>query len=179
MVGPHTDPSPDPRDDPYGDLPTSVYSDTQEFLSGGRHHLTGAGSGAGAWPVRERGPDSATDPAAPASSNAFRSAPYVLTRGRTEPSSHLDMMSLVRATGRARGDHLGITHAQALQLCQKPVSVAEVAAKIRQPLNVAKVILSDLIEVSAVIASAPRLPDSFTNDPQILEAVLDGLRNLK
>jgi hypothetical protein len=111
--------------------------------------------------------------------DVFRTGPYVLTRGRTRPTATLDMMSLIRATDRARTEHLGITHAQALRLCRKPVSVAEVAAGIGQTLAVAKVILSDLIELGAVIASSPPPPDSFANDPEILKAVLDGLRNLK
>ena len=182
MVGPHADPSPD-----FFDLAASGYGDPPELVPRGRHHRSGGsgpeadpGSGRGdeGWPAAE---NPAGHPAGPvaATSNTFRAAPYALTRGRTQPSSNLDMMSLVRATGRARGDEMGYSHAQALLLCQKPVSVAEIAAEIGQPITVAKVILSDLIEFGAVIASAPPMPDTFTNDPNILEAVLDGLRNLK
>ena len=40
-------------------------------------------------------------------------------------------------------------HAEALELCHVPTSVAEVAAHLKQPVMVTKVILSDLIEWEA------------------------------
>jgi Protein of unknown function (DUF742) len=105
--------------------------------------------------------------------------PYTATYGRTQPSTALDLMSLVKATGRGRIslDRLGYEHAQALNLCRVPVAVAEVAAHLRQPANVAKVLLSDLIDVGAVITRPPPA-DSYTDNPETLEALLVGLRNL-
>lgn len=105
--------------------------------------------------------------------------PYTATNGRTHPSVVLDLMSLVKATGRATValDRLGYEHAQALRLCRVPIAVAEVAAYLRQPANVAKVLLSDLIDVGAVVARPPAA-DSYTDNPEILEALLVGLRNL-
>jgi len=103
--------------------------------------------------------------------------PYAVTSGRTQPSIPLDLLSLVRATGRGMvgPDRLGIEHSQALRLCASPTSVAEVAALLRRPVTVTKVLLSDLIELGAVIAKfAPS--ESYSNDPAILEAVIDGLR---
>lgn len=180
MAGPHVDPTPDP----YSDGPFGDYGAPMGDTPNGRHHCKGSLPEPDTWPETDGwSPGELAAPGAAAATlakrDAFRPGPYVLTHGRTRPSSNLDMMSLVRATGQARVEYLGITHAQALQLCQKPVSVAEVAAEIQQPLTVAKIILSDLIELKAVIASSPPLPDSYTNDPTILEAVLDGLRNLK
>jgi hypothetical protein len=88
-------------------------------------------------------------------------------------------MSLVKATGRGKVslDRLGYEHAQALRLCRVPIAVAEVAAHLRQPANVAKVLLADLIDVGAVITKPPPA-DSYTDNPEILEALLVGLRNL-
>ena len=105
--------------------------------------------------------------------------PYTATNGRTQPSTVLDLMSLVKATGRGKVslDRLGYEHAQALRLCRVPIAVAEVAAHLRQPANVAKVLLADLIDVGAVITRPPAA-DSYTNNPEILEALLVGLRNL-
>lgn len=105
--------------------------------------------------------------------------PYTATYGRTQPSTILDLMSLVKATGRGNValDGLGYEHAQALRLCRKPIAVAEVAAHLHQHANVAKVLLSDLIDVGAVI-SRPPAADAYTNNPDILEALLVGLRNL-
>jgi uncharacterized protein DUF742 len=105
--------------------------------------------------------------------------PYTATYGRTQPSTSLDLMSLVKATGHGlvSPDRLGYEHAQTLRLCRAPIAVAEVAAHLHQPANVAKVLLSDLIDVGAVITKAPE-PDAYTDNPEILEALLVGLRNL-
>jgi hypothetical protein len=120
-----------------------------------------------------RGPDEAPaeDP------DLFGVRPYAMTNGRTQPSTPLDLMSLVRATGRGMvgKNQLGVEHSKALDLCASPTSVAEVAALLRRPVTVTKVVLSDLIELGAVIAKfAPS--ESYSNDPAILEAVIDGLR---
>jgi hypothetical protein len=107
----------------------------------------------------------------------FGVRPYAVTSGRTQPSTPLDLLSLVRATGSGMvgPDRLGIEHSQALRLCESPTSVAEVAALLRRPVTVTKVLLSDLIELGVVIAKfAPS--ESYSNDPAILEAVIDGLR---
>src|SRR5256885_12712730 len=105
--------------------------------------------------------------------------PYTATSGRTHPSTALDLVSLVRATGRGTisPERLGYDHAQALRLCRKPISVAEVAAHLRQPATVAKVLLSDLIDAGAVVMKMPD-PHGYQTDPDILEAVLAGLRGL-
>jgi hypothetical protein len=106
--------------------------------------------------------------------------PYTATNGRTQPSAQLDLMSLVRATGRGvvSEDRLGIEHADALRLCYQPTSVAEVAAQLRQPVMVTKVLLSDLIESGAVITRAPMAAGEYANSPEILEELIAGLRRL-
>src|ERR671915_53636 len=103
--------------------------------------------------------------------------PYTATNGRTRPSTELDLMSLVLATGRGTvpQQQLGYDHAQALRLCQKPISVAEVAAHLGLPATVVKVLLSDLIVTGAVVTKLPD-PDGYQTDPDILEAVIAGLR---
>jgi Protein of unknown function (DUF742) len=105
--------------------------------------------------------------------------PYTATNGRTRPSAALDLLTLVRATGRGTipPDRLAYEHAQALRLCRKPVSVAEIAGHLKQPANVTKVLLSDLIDTGAVVTKMPD-PDGYQTDPEILEAVLAGLRGL-
>ncbi|CRK57897.1 multi-component regulatory system-3 [Alloactinosynnema sp. L-07] len=109
----------------------------------------------------------------------FGVRPYAMTDGRTQPSTHLDLMSLVRATGggMVAPDKLGVEHAQALRLCQSPTSVAEVAAHLRRPVTVAKVLLADLIELGVVIARFPP-NQSYSDDPAVLRAVIDGLRRI-
>jgi hypothetical protein len=63
----------------------------------------------------------------------------------------------------------------ALELCDGPTSVAEIAAHLRLPAVITKVLLSDLVDCGAVTAHAPAFHDMPT-DRSLLEAVLDGLR---
>lgn len=101
--------------------------------------------------------------------------PYTASGGRTRPTTALDPLTLVMSTGAVPQEHLGPEHAQAVGLCQGPTSVAEVAAQLRLPATVTKVLLSDLVDCGAITA---RPPDSFESptDRFLLEAVLDGLR---
>ncbi|MEU6406711.1 DUF742 domain-containing protein [Streptomyces sp. NPDC046985] len=101
--------------------------------------------------------------------------PFTISGGRTRPSIALDLLSQVMATGAAPLGYLGPEHGQALRLCLAPVSVAEVAAQLRLPAAVAKVLLSDLVDVGALTARPPVHYDRPT-DRALLEAVLDGLR---
>lgn len=101
--------------------------------------------------------------------------PYTVSNGRTRPTNELDMLSLVIATGRYTQGRLDVEHAQALGLCHHPTSVAEVSARLRLPIAVAKILLSDLVDCGALIARAPR-PAADPTDPHVLEALLDGLR---
>jgi hypothetical protein len=101
--------------------------------------------------------------------------PYAVTGGRTAGSQRLDLMSMVVATGGGSHSTLEPDHLQALALCLRPASVAEVAARLRLPAVVTKVLLSDLADCGAVRATPPR-PASDTSDPVLLERLLDGLR---
>lgn len=112
--------------------------------------------------------------------NPFQARPYAITGGRTKPRTDLDLISLVCATGRRRAnDALGLNpvHADALQLCAHPTSVAEVAAHLRLSVTVTKVILSDLIDLGVLVDQVP--PDiTFATGHDVLEAVLAGLKSL-
>ncbi|MEV8565049.1 DUF742 domain-containing protein [Streptomyces sp. NPDC051322] len=101
--------------------------------------------------------------------------PYAVSNGRTRPTTELDLLSQVMATGVVLPGHLGPEHTQARGLCERPTSVAEIAAHLRLPVVVTKVLLSDLMDCGAVTTRAPR-SDEETTDLSLLEAVLDGLR---
>jgi hypothetical protein len=101
--------------------------------------------------------------------------PYAVTNGRTSPSLRLDLMSMVVATGTGPHGPLEPDHLQALGLCLRPVSVAEVAARLRLPAAVTKVLLSDLVDCGAVRAAPPQ-PASDTSNRVLLERLLDGLQ---
>lgn len=102
--------------------------------------------------------------------------PYTVSEGRTRPSADLDLLTLVLATGVRPDGYLGPEHGQALDLCGGPRSVAEIAATIRLPATVTKVVLSDLMDCGAVTTRGPVHLQEGPHDREVLEAVLDGLR---
>jgi hypothetical protein len=101
--------------------------------------------------------------------------PYTVTNGRTRPSTTLDLLSTVIATGRTPAARLEPYHAEVLDLCGRGISVAEVAARLRLPAAVTKVLLSDLVDGGAVTTRAPS-PAADPTDRSVLEAVLNGLQ---
>lgn len=100
--------------------------------------------------------------------------PYTVSGGRTRPSVALDLLSMVRATGRSLKVDLTPEHTLALDLVRAPVTVAEIGAHLRLPVAVAKILLSDLIDQGAVTARPPD-PAADPADRDILQRVLDGL----
>ncbi|MFB7455053.1 DUF742 domain-containing protein [Streptomyces sp. NPDC088337] len=100
--------------------------------------------------------------------------PFTVSDGRTRPSIALDLMSQVMATGAAPPVHLGPEHGQALDLCRAPLPVAEIAAHLKLPAVVTKVLLSDLVDCGALTTGPPAY--HHPTDRALLEAVLDGLR---
>ncbi|MFD8937963.1 DUF742 domain-containing protein [Streptomyces sp. NPDC059578] len=101
--------------------------------------------------------------------------PYTVSNGRTRPTTPFDLMSQVMSTGAKPFGYLGPEHAQVLALCDAPVSVAELAAQLRLPAAVTKVLLSDLVDCGALTTKPPAFFHNPT-DRSLLEAVLDGLR---
>lgn len=105
--------------------------------------------------------------------------PYALTRGRARPARNdLDMISMVGAARPAGAvAELSFEHERVVELCQRPLSIAELAAQLEVPLVVAKVLVSDLLQNNDIVVRGPgesvRTPDTTT-----LQAVLDGIRRL-
>jgi hypothetical protein len=106
--------------------------------------------------------------------------PFAMTRGRTRPGRYdLDMITLVVAMGGAHRDPgREPEYARILAACQRPVSVAEVSAEVDLPMVVVKVLLSDLIERGELLFRSPPRSQSPQTDRRVLQAVLDGVRNL-
>ncbi|MBZ4020067.1 DUF742 domain-containing protein [Streptomyces purpurogeneiscleroticus] len=106
---------------------------------------------------------------------------YALTGGRTRPARALGLVSRVRlAPGLVPGTlgTLGPESAQVVEVCSRePRSVAEIAARLGIPVNVTKILLSDLLDTHVLVpALPPREADG--SDPLLLEAALEGLRSL-
>lgn len=104
--------------------------------------------------------------------------PYAVTGGRTRSDTHgLDLITLVVAV-RDHAEHLEPESLRILRVCRQPLSVVEVAAKVDLPLQVVKVLLSDLITQQLMIfRSAVRITEEAPA-PHVLQAVLDGIRKL-
>jgi len=101
--------------------------------------------------------------------------PYAVTGGRTTPSLRLDLLSMVVATGNGSHGSLEPDHVQVLGLCLRPASVAEIAARLRLPAAVTKVLVSDLVDCGAARAASPPSATDAGNRV-LLERVLDGLQ---
>jgi hypothetical protein len=104
--------------------------------------------------------------------------PYALVRGRTRPPrGDFDVVTMVTVARRVRADPaiLEPEHLQLLCLC--PATVADLAADLRLPLGVVRVILSDLQERGFIQAHRPVQP-SRPADIALLRRVADGLRRL-
>jgi hypothetical protein len=102
--------------------------------------------------------------------------PYAVTNGRTSARLQLDLLSMVVATGSGSLSSLEPDHLQALGLCLRPASVAEIAARLRLPAVVTKVLISDLVDCGAARAASPSQSSSDTSNQVLLERLLDGLQ---
>lgn len=105
--------------------------------------------------------------------------PYTATRGRARPSRLLALEAMVTSTsqGLARLPGLLLEQKSIVAMCIRAQSVIEIAAELRLPVGVVRVLVSD--------AAAERLVDisqlaSPTGTPQLdlLDRVLTGLRRL-
>jgi hypothetical protein len=104
--------------------------------------------------------------------------PYAMTSGRTQPASGaFDLISIVMATRPVSHADSGLQPeaAQILRHCQRPTSVAELAARMDLPAGTVKVLLGDLQALRLIVTRSPA-PGAPTRP--LLEAVIHGLRAL-
>jgi hypothetical protein len=111
-----------------------------------------------------------------AAADGIRVRPYVLTGGRTRATRELSIESLVSIG--PRGGFPGRPVAtpvqqQVMDVCAQPRSIAEVAALVRVPLGVARVLVADLADTGAVSVHA-----TVTADVDLMRRVLVGLHRL-
>jgi hypothetical protein len=105
--------------------------------------------------------------------------PYAVTGGRTRPRYQLAIEALVTTTTRGRSATFGLVPEQRsiCDLCTEIKSVAEIAALLKMPLGVTRVIVGDLAESGLVSVDQPGASEGQP-DLALLERVLIGLRNL-
>lgn len=101
--------------------------------------------------------------------------PFVITGGRTRHATvHLRVESLVVSCGPPPEGTLQFEHDAILRVCQTPVSVAEVAARVSVPLGVAQILVGDLADAGLV-----RVHEATpTATPALLLRMIDAVRAL-
>jgi len=110
--------------------------------------------------------------------DGLRVRPYAITGGRTRAATDVPIEAIVyrTPTGEKAVSSLSMERRQILNLLATPQSAAEISARLRLPLGVARVVVGDLVDegfVALNTRSATGRPDL-----RLLERVLDGLQAL-
>ncbi|MEU5695981.1 DUF742 domain-containing protein [Actinosynnema sp. NPDC020468] len=105
---------------------------------------------------------------------------YSWTGGRTTSSYQLEIETLVSAVewDYPPGGPMKAEYQDVIHLVGRPRSVAEVAALLRLPLGVAKVLLGDMAERGLIDVHQTGAGDGAQPDLGLMERVLAGLRRL-
>lgn len=104
---------------------------------------------------------------------------YALTRGRTRsvgPDLPLETLVTTTDAGLHRPSSLQAERRMIVELCAAPISVAEIAAHVRIPVGVARVLVSDLASGGYLAVHLPQSTGDDRPNAAILERLLDGLR---
>lgn len=106
--------------------------------------------------------------------------PYAWTRGRTKSGLELAIEALVSTSQRGREQMamLQVEHRAVAELCEQTRSVAEVAALLKIPLGVARVLLGDMAGIGVVTVHQTASSTGDMPDLALMERVLSGLRRL-
>jgi hypothetical protein len=106
--------------------------------------------------------------------------PYAWTRGRTRTGYQLEVETLVATSPRGQEQLalLQVEHRAVADLCQQARSVAEVAALLKVPLGVAKVLVGDMAGLGLVAVHQSVSANGDVPDLALMERVLSGLRRL-
>jgi hypothetical protein len=105
---------------------------------------------------------------------------YTITGGRSRAyESPFDLVTIVVAESEPA---LGMQseHVRILRLCRRPTAVVELAANLRLPVGVVKILLGDLRDAGRISARHPRSASAGDRlpPPETLKKVLRALQNL-
>ncbi|MCG5215314.1 DUF742 domain-containing protein [Streptosporangium sp. KLBMP 9127] len=103
---------------------------------------------------------------------------YGLTGGRARALGEaFDLVAIV-TTVSVPFEPLGLVpeHLAVLTMCRRPTPVADIAAQLRVPLNITRVLLSDLRREGLVTIDQPSADQTI--DERIYREVLHGIRRL-
>jgi hypothetical protein len=107
--------------------------------------------------------------------------PYARTRGRTRPDYELALEAMVSISDRGRRYEgaVSVQHRRICDLCCVATrSIAEIAAYLTLPLNVVKVLVSDMDNLGLVVIHQPGLSFGDRSSREFMARVLRGLRSL-
>jgi hypothetical protein len=104
----------------------------------------------------------------------------MLTRGRTASSLgslelHSPALALITPDQLGRG--ATPEDRRIIELCQTPLSVAELAARLERPIGVVRVLVGDLVVARMIHVRQPE-DRAEHRDVQLLERLLEGIRAL-
>lgn len=104
--------------------------------------------------------------------------PYLLTGGRTRPrqASVAIETIVVRAPVARNAPAQSFERARILQAVEAPLSVAEIAARLRLPITVVLVLVGDLVADGYLVASEPTT--DLRGDLSFIERLISGVSAL-
>lgn len=110
----------------------------------------------------------------------FMVRPYTKTGGRTRSDYDLAIEALVSTSDRGRSPEAVVRpeHRSICGLCLDTRSVAEVAAHLRLPLGVARVLIGDMAGMGLVLIHQSGMVVGDRPSIEFMERVLSGLRRL-
>jgi|GEM_PF-1350071 len=152
------------------------------FFSMSVGSFDGPGSGTGSMPsvapVPRREGEGSIDSGPETTSGLVR--PYFRTRGRTKPSYDLAIEALVSTSERGRMlDGVRVPeHRSICDLCLDTRSVAEVAALLKLPLGVVRVLVGDVAGLGLVLVHSASTGVGDRPSIEFMERVLSGLRRI-
>lgn len=106
--------------------------------------------------------------------------PYARTRGRTRTDYDLAIETLVSTSerGRTQAGASSAEHRSICGLCMEARSVAEIAALLRLPLGVVRVLVGDMASLGLLLIHSSGVLVGDRPSMEFLERVLSGLRKL-
>ncbi|MFR9673283.1 DUF742 domain-containing protein [Streptomyces sp. TR06-5] len=105
---------------------------------------------------------------------------YTVTGGRSRAGDDVfDLVTLIVGECAPTPD-LQSEHIRILELCRHPTAVVEIAAELRLPVTVVRILLGDLLATGRISARRPPPVRSAAPvpDTELLKEVLHGLRRL-
>jgi hypothetical protein len=178
----------------YGDsgIPAQSNWDSKEIPTVGREGISDSGvrhSGAhsgvyssGAWQAEEflGAADPGRGGGAAAQETGSLVRPYTRTGGRTRSDYDLAIEALVSTSERGKAPDAAVLpeHRSICGLCLDTRSVAEVAAHLRLPLGVARVLIGDMAGMGLVLIHQSGMVVGDRPSIEFMERVLSGLRRL-